>query len=99
MFHTLHWRSDRIAHIEKKHGINTEEVEEAVFDDPRCLLLRGPRSESRADKYIYYALGRTAGGRYLVVVLLDEGNGIAMPVTARDMVPVERRRYERRKKK
>ncbi|KUK11956.1 MAG: Uncharacterized protein XD51_1131 [Moorella sp. 60_41] len=98
MFHTLRWRQDRIAHIEQKHGVTQEEVEEAVFNDPYAILLRGPRSESRHDSYIYYLLGRTTGGRYLTVVLLDLGGGAALPVTARDMSQKERRQYKRRRK-
>lgn len=99
MFHTIRWRQDRISHIEQKHGITPEEVEEAVFDDPQAILLRGPRSKNRNDSYIYYVLGRTASGRYLVVVLLDQGEGIALLVTARDMSQKERRQYRRRKVK
>ena len=99
MFHTLRWRRDRIEHIAEKHGLTVEEVEEAVFDDPRALVLRGPRSQSRSGSYVYYVLGRTAAGRYLAVVLLDEGGGVALPVTARNMTAKERRRYERRKQK
>lgn len=99
LFHTLRWRRDRIEHIAEKHGLTVEEVEEAVFDDPRALVLRGPRSQSRPGSYVYYVLGRTAAGRYLAVVLLDEGGGVALPVTARNMTAKERRRYERRKQK
>lgn len=97
MFRSLYWRPDRITHIARKHGITTEQVEEVVFEDLQRVFIRGPGSESHPDKYIYYVLGRTSSGRHLMIVLLDEGHGIALPVTAREMSASERRRYERRK--
>ena len=43
--------------------------------------------------YEYY--GRTLDGRYLLVALLYIGQGVAMPLTARDMTRTERRnKYE-----
>ncbi|TDA68771.1 MAG: hypothetical protein D9V47_07080 [Clostridia bacterium] len=60
MFHTIRWRPDRVIHIAERHQVTVEEVEEAVFEDPRRLFLRGPRSESRPDKYIYYLFGCTS---------------------------------------
>lgn len=95
MFTTLRWTRDRIAHI-ARHGVTPADVEEVVFDDPQGRLVRGPRSQSDPRRSLYYAYGRTAAGRYLCVVLLDLGENQALPVTARDMTPAERRRYRRR---
>lgn len=95
MFQRLLWRADRIEHI-ARHGLTPEEVEEAVFDDPDRTMLRGPRSERDRTRSIYYLYGRTGAGRYLQVVLLDLGRGLALPVTARDMTQTERHRYEGR---
>ncbi len=44
---------------------------------------------------VYVLLGRTRIGRYLMVVLIDEGRGVGFPVTARDMNQAEPRRYSR----
>ncbi len=95
MFTELRWTPDRIAHI-ARHGVTPAEVEEAVFGDPQGRLWRGPRSRRDPRRSLYYAYGRTAAGRHLCVVLLDLGDGQALPVTARDMTPAERRRYRRR---
>ncbi|HHY97569.1 MAG TPA: hypothetical protein GX509_02385 [Firmicutes bacterium] len=90
----LNWRLDRIAHI-ARHGIDTDEVEEVVFDDEGHIIRRGPRSEKDPEHYIYYFYGKTSDGRYIYIVLLDEGQGVALPITARDMTDRERRYYER----
>ncbi|MBI2918362.1 MAG: BrnT family toxin [Chloroflexi bacterium] len=94
MFKRLLWKPDRVAHI-ARHSLTAEEVEEVVFDDPGRRVFRGPRSERDLNRYIYYVYGRTQAGRYLIVVLLDEGMGQALPVTARDMTSKERERYGR----
>ena len=92
MFHSLNWRPDRIDHI-RRHGIGPEEVEEAVFQDTDCLLVKGPKSNRDPSRHLYYVYGRTGEGRFLFVVLLDEGDAQALPVTVRDMNIRERRRY------
>lgn len=92
----LHWRSDRIEHV-ASHSILPEEVEEAVFGDPGGLLLRVAPAERNPQETLYRYLGRTESGRYLLVVLLYLGEGIAMPVTAREMTPGERRRFDARR--
>lgn len=94
MFSRLLWRPDRIEHI-ARHELTPEQVDEAVFEDPDRKLLRGPRSDRDRSRHIYYLYGRTRAGRYVLVVLLDLGEGQALPVTARDMSRTERRRYGR----
>jgi uncharacterized DUF497 family protein len=44
----------------------------------------------------YFVLGQTASGRYLFIVVRHIGRGRAIPITARDMDPKEKRRYRRR---
>jgi hypothetical protein len=36
----LYWRADREEHILERHNVTREEVEEAVFGDPRGRLRR-----------------------------------------------------------
>ena len=93
MFAELSWTPDRVTHI-ARHGLTPDEVEQAVFEDPHRRLRRGPRSRACRTRSLYYLYGRTAAGRYLFVVLLDRGQGRAVPVTARDMTARERRWYE-----
>lgn len=89
----LHWRRDRIEHI-ARHSISPEEVEEALFGDGPGILLRVGPSERDPGETVYRYLGRTEAGRYLLVVLLYLGHGVAMPITARDMSLAERRRFD-----
>lgn len=92
----LRWRDDRVDHI-GRHGISWEEVEEAVFGDQDGLLLRGGAARRDPAEALYRYLGRTEAGRHLLVVLLYLGEGMALPVTARDMSAAERRRFNDRR--
>jgi hypothetical protein len=75
------------------HGVSPPEVEEALFDDDGGILLRVGSSERNPDEVVYRYFGRTIAGRHLMVVLLYMGQGLAMPVTARDMTRQERRKF------
>jgi hypothetical protein len=90
----LYWRRDRIEHI-ARHEVSVAEVEEAVLEDRRGRIHRIGPAKRNPDEMIYEHYGRTVDGRYLMVVLIYGGRGVAMPVTARDMEPGERKsRYE-----
>jgi uncharacterized DUF497 family protein len=83
------WNEDHVL----QHGVEPQEVEEAVFD-PASLVLRTRGREQRR----YVVLGLTDAGRYLLVVLdLMTGN-LGYVITARDMDDDERRRFKRRGK-
>jgi len=69
-----------------RHGVSPEEIYQ-------CF---GQRKKVRAKKKRtdrYYLYGRTDGGRYLFVVLVDLGGGLVRPISAREMTPAERRYY------
>jgi len=83
----LTWTSDRIEHINEKHGICCDEVEEVC--EAGYWIRRG-----REGTYLVY--GQTEEGRYLLVVLKSESAGRFKVITARDMTDSERRLYLRR---
>jgi len=90
----LYWRPDRIEHI-ARHEVSVAEVEEAVFEDRRGRIYRIGPAKRNPEETVYEHYGRTGDGRYLMVVLIHIGRGVAMPVTARGMEPGERKsRYE-----
>jgi uncharacterized protein len=91
----LHWRADRVEHI-SRHSVTPEEVEEALFDDQSGVLLRVGPAERDPEETVYRYFGRTEDGRHLLIVLIYLGQGIALPLTARDMTPGERRRFDAR---
>ena len=43
---------------------------------------------------VYSALGQTSAGRYMIVFFVRKKTGQALPISARDMTPSERKRYE-----
>jgi hypothetical protein len=67
--------------------VTFEEVEQAV----------GNLEYVRRSRGYYLTLGQTDAGRYLVVILDDEGDGVWYPVTARDMQRSERRLLRRKR--
>ncbi|MBI4600444.1 MAG: BrnT family toxin [Planctomycetes bacterium] len=77
--------------IEDKHGIDFQEVEQ-IFAATH-VVLRGPTDQYGERRYT--SLGRTAGGRYLLVVYTVPQPGLAKVITARDMMPRERHYYLR----
>jgi uncharacterized DUF497 family protein len=75
------WNVEHIA----KHGVKTQECDEVL--QIKFKLFKG-RDET------YVILGNTKSGRYLFIVMRYLGNGIARPITARDMTSKEKRRFK-----
>ena len=73
------------------------EVEEALFGDESGLLVRVGPAERDPSETIYRYFGRTEAGRHLMLALLWLGRGLALPITAREMTPAERRRFDERR--
>ncbi len=90
----LYWRADRVEHI-ARHNVTPEEFEEALFDDEQGLLSGGEVARRDPQEALYRYLGRIRAGRYLFLVVIYMGEGVADPVSARDMTSTERRRYSR----
>ncbi|MBU4314114.1 MAG: BrnT family toxin [Actinobacteria bacterium] len=76
---------DVLDKIESKHGVSFEEVEEA------CLS--GKRHTRRSREELYKLFSQTTAGRYVLVVLVNLGNGAWKIVTAREMTRRERQLY------
>lgn len=95
-FRELFWKDARAEHMELKHGVNWFEVTEAFETDEHYFFERTHPSEKypEVDRYKLYC--RTEVGRHLIVILDDMGDGIAAPVTAREMKRRERSKYRAR---
>lgn len=78
------WTEPVLDKIESKHGVRSDEVEEAALIAPH--VRRG-----RHGLYLLY--GVTEDGRYLFVVFKNLGGGLVRPITARDMDQREQRLY------
>jgi len=87
--------AERADHIDR-HNAHPHEVEEAAFDDPDHIVQVLKRADRDNRQKVYRLLGRTSEGRHLTFIFIYEGQGIAYPVTARDMTSAERRYYHNR---
>ena len=81
----LTWDERAEEHI-ARHGVTYDEVAEAVEN----IKYTRPSGEYRL------VLGQTAAGRYITVILDDEGDGFWYLVTAREMSASERRLIRRK---
>lgn len=84
------WRPDRVEHI-ARHSVTVAEVEEAVFEYRKGRVGESRPADRDPEETVCEYYGRTEAGRYLMVALLYVGQGLAMPLTARDMTRSERR--------
>jgi uncharacterized DUF497 family protein len=82
----LEWDDYRIHHI-AQHKVEIDEVWQ-VCTDPFHLAHREGHNR-------YRLYGRTAGERYLFVVLEHVEGAVYKPITARDMRENEKRNYRR----
>lgn len=81
---------DKLAH---KHGVETDEVEEALSNKPRFRLVE---KGERKGENVYMALGQTHAGRYLAILFIYKKSKEALILSARDMADKERKRYGRK---
>jgi uncharacterized protein len=77
------WSADHIA----AHGVTLDEVREAILERPYWAA---PGREGTTLAY-----GRTYAGRYLLVVVIADGEE-AFVVTARDMTDAEKKTFHRK---
>jgi len=81
------WDDNNIDHI-GKHGVFPDEVEDVAFDDDPWI-----RKGKNATRYM---LGYTVAGRYLFVVYVLKGKGVARVITSMDMDDKMKRLYKKR---
>jgi len=81
------WDDNNIEHI-ARHGVFPDEVENVAFDDDPWI--RKGRKGTR------YMLGYTVAGRYLFVVYVLKGKGIARVITSMDMDDKTKKLYKKR---
>lgn len=88
------WKIKFVEKLFVKHGVTTDEAESILFG--RAHMLRVRRGKVRGED-VYEAFGQTSTGRHLVVFFIHK-SGAALPISARDMRPAERRYYEQHKR-
>jgi uncharacterized DUF497 family protein len=91
----LIWLTRFVEKIERKHGVSTDEVEQAFTNRPQIRLIE--RGDVGGEN-LYRAIGQTDGGRYLTVFFIYKGENRALIISARDTSSGERRSYGKHKK-
>jgi uncharacterized protein len=87
------WLDEVVDKLARKHNVEVFEVEELFDASPRVRFVE---QGDRPDEDVYAALGKTDAGRYLIAFFVRKRDGRALPLSARDMTPAERRRYGRK---
>jgi uncharacterized DUF497 family protein len=90
------WIEPVVDKIQTKHGVTPEEVEEVLEHHPHVRF--SSRGHVQGED-VYAALGRTVAGRYLIVFFIHKEGAIALPISARQMTPKEKKLYARQKKR
>jgi hypothetical protein len=88
------WKEDFVAKLADKHGVSAAEAEEALLSHP--VVRKVARGRVRGED-VYAALSHLRSGRYLIVFFIRKKGGMALPISARDMDPAERRYYARQR--
>ncbi len=82
--------------ISSRHHITVDEVWEMCHNtDAKSVFYQSPRKGEKR----YLALGQTFAGRYLAVAFVRPATDTVRIITARDMKPNERRRYQQKRRR
>lgn len=87
------WLDEVVEKLATKHNVRQNEVVEVFLNQP---YFRFVEKGHRFGENVYAALGQTKNGRYLIIFFIHKKDGRAIILSARDMTPSERRRYEQR---
>lgn len=79
--------------LESKHNVRAHEAEQVLWSNARFFFAEKGNIEGED---VYRALGRTDGGRYLVVIFIHKRDDTAFILSARDMTKKERKRYDKK---
>jgi hypothetical protein len=89
--HEIIWKDQFIDKIEHKHQVTAAEVEQVLFS--KSHFRRAHKGQVKGED-LYVAYGQTWAGRLLVVFFIRKRQTAALPISARQMTPTERRYYE-----
>lgn len=84
------WDARKAASNEAKHGVTFREAA-TVFSDPLSLTIPDPAHSEHEQRWII--LGRSAGGKMLVVAHTERGDNLRL-ISARRASRRERKSYE-----
>ena len=93
----IHWtilKDQFVEKIQRKHGVSVEEIEEVITS--KAHFRKAEKGRIRGED-VYAAYGQTSEGRYLIVFFIFKRPDCALPLSARDMSPTERKYYEKKR--
>ena len=88
------WKEQFVEKLETKHNVSIYEAEEALYLKP--LVHKVSKGRVRGED-IYSAQAQITNGRYLIVFFIRKKYNIALPISAREMTPTERKYYDKHK--
>lgn len=88
----LIWYDAIVEKLERKHGVKQHEVLEVLEKRPQFRFVE---KGYRKGENVYAVLGRTRAGRYLIIFFVYKKDKHALILSARDMTPAERKKYEK----
>jgi uncharacterized DUF497 family protein len=86
------WLPQVVEKLAQQHAVTPAEVE-AVFENKPLITFHG--KGYTVGENLYLALGQSHAGRYLEVYFIKKVDGALLILSAYDMRPSHRRRYER----
>ncbi len=87
------WLESIVDKLASKHAVSTDEVLQ-IFEEE--VLFRWVETGLHENEDVYSALGRTHGGRYLIVFFVYKTDERALVISAREMTASEKKRYAQR---
>jgi len=84
------WKEAVVEKLANKHSVSMADVEEVLRSKP--IVRRMVKGSVRGED-VYAAMAQVTGGRCLIVFFIDKKRGVALPISARDMSPAERKYY------
>ncbi|MFH1146213.1 MAG: BrnT family toxin [Pseudomonadota bacterium] len=89
----LIWFEDIVEKLIRKHNVYQTEIREVLANRP---YFRFVEKGHRSGEDVYAAMGQSDSGRYLLTFFVYRKDSRALILSARDMTPAERKRYDQR---
>ena len=87
------WVQEIIEKIIVKHQVSQVEVREILNSSSHFRFVEKGHFSG---ENVYASMGQTDCGRYLIVFFIHKKDNRALILSARDMTPAERKRYEKK---
>jgi uncharacterized DUF497 family protein len=87
------WVQEIIEKIIVKHHVSQVEVREILNSSSHFRFVE---KGHLSGENVYASMGQTDSGRYLIVFFIHKKDNRALIISARDMTPAERKRYEKK---